>query len=269
MSEPTRWRDDPSIDPEIRSLLTSDHGPPAMKAKQRAAGAAFAAALLTNKAVAAGAAGGSLAWLTSSLTTKVVTSLIVVGGLTYGGFTWFREPETPITAPVSLTLPAASQLHAQPKAQPPPEPPRVPPPIRTAPTPASPSVETSPAPVHKKARVKTRQSPKPASAPPRDAAERIAAEARLLERARIALSSAPRRALLLVKQHAGEFPRGQLVDERQLIHIDALHRLGRKAAARTQARRLLARRGIYARRVRQILGYDVSAADPSEPEATK
>jgi hypothetical protein len=65
---------------------------------------------------------------------------------------------------------------------------------------------------------------------------------------------APAAALARALDHARRFPRGQLTAERTLIQIEALHRLNRDAEARVLARSLVAGSGLYAERVRQLLG---------------
>jgi len=67
------------------------------------------------------------------------------------------------------------------------------------------------------------------------------AEASLLEQARAALSADPARALSLTQQHAQQFPRGLLVQEREVIAISALRRLGRSSEAEARAARFDAR----------------------------
>jgi hypothetical protein len=56
-------------------------------------------------------------------------------------------------------------------------------------------------------------------------------EADLLEQARAALKSDPNRALERATEHARRFPRGVLVQEREVLAIQALRRLGRDAEA--------------------------------------
>jgi hypothetical protein len=56
-------------------------------------------------------------------------------------------------------------------------------------------------------------------------------EAGVLHSARALLTSNPRRALELTKEHARRFPKGDLVQEREVIAIDALRRLGQNDAA--------------------------------------
>lgn len=66
-------------------------------------------------------------------------------------------------------------------------------------------------------------------------------EASLLEQARSALSPNPALALSLTQQHAQQFPRGLLVQEREVIAISALRRLGRSSEAEARAARFDAR----------------------------
>ena len=63
-------------------------------------------------------------------------------------------------------------------------------------------------------------------------------------------------ALQIAAEHAQRFPRAQLASERALIQIEALHRLGRDAEARTLARNISGGSGggLYAERIKQLLG---------------
>jgi hypothetical protein len=75
-----------------------------------------------------------------------------------------------------------------------------------------------------------------AGANPRGAAARPAeSEAELLERARAALASNPARALALTEQVRTRFPAGVLAQEREVIAIEALKRLGRSDEAARRA----------------------------------
>jgi hypothetical protein len=60
-------------------------------------------------------------------------------------------------------------------------------------------------------------------------------EIQLLQRAQDALGSSPSKALDLVNRHVTRFPRATLGQEREVIAIDALVRLGRVGEARTRA----------------------------------
>jgi hypothetical protein len=69
-------------------------------------------------------------------------------------------------------------------------------------------------------------------------------EDQLLERARRALASDPNRALALTREHARSYPSGVLAQEREVIAIEALKRLGRGGEAE-------ARRGTFEERYPQ------------------
>lgn len=65
-------------------------------------------------------------------------------------------------------------------------------------------------------------------------------EIALLRDARLALPSSPALALGLTEQHSALYPRGALAQERELIAITALSRLGRHAAVLSRAQRFAA-----------------------------
>ncbi len=65
----------------------------------------------------------------------------------------------------------------------------------------------------------------------------VNAELILLKRARAALETAPQRALSLSGEHQTRFPRGVLAQEREVIAIEALIRLGRHGRAERRAAR--------------------------------
>lgn len=75
-----------------------------------------------------------------------------------------------------------------------------------------------------------------ASAPPPLGAKRAPpSESQLLDAARAALASSPDRALALARRHAQLYPKGVLVQEREVIAIEALKRKGSKTAAQERA----------------------------------
>jgi hypothetical protein len=95
-------------------------------------------------------------------------------------------------------------------------------PVPEAPVPSA--AEPAPAPTDSAAE---------APAPPASAARgKTPNEAALLERARRALSKNPALALELTRRHQAEFPRGVLRQEREVIAIEALRRLGKAEQAR-------------------------------------
>jgi hypothetical protein len=74
--------------------------------------------------------------------------------------------------------------------------------------------------------------PAPSASSASSARAKTPNEAALLERARRALSSNPALALELTRRHQTEFPRGVLRQEREVIAIEALRRLGKADQAR-------------------------------------
>jgi outer membrane protein assembly factor BamD (BamD/ComL family) len=65
-------------------------------------------------------------------------------------------------------------------------------------------------------------------------------EVKLLHQAQDALAADPAQALSLCGEHAKSFPQGLLAQEREVIAIDALVRLGRANEAHARARRFAA-----------------------------
>ena len=80
-------------------------------------------------------------------------------------------------------------------------------------------------------------------------------EPQLIERARKALASEPRRALSLTQEHQRRFPGGALAVERDVIALEALARSGQTAEAARRARAFEAKypKSIHLPRVRALL----------------
>lgn len=80
-------------------------------------------------------------------------------------------------------------------------------------------------------------------------------EPQLIERARKALASEPRRALALAQEHQRRFPAGALAVERDVIALEALARSGQTAEATRRARAFEAKypKSIHLPRVRALL----------------
>jgi hypothetical protein len=81
-------------------------------------------------------------------------------------------------------------------------------------------------------------TPGAANAPSDAPAPAPATELDILQRASDALRSSPEQALALASEHASRFPAGALSQEREVIAIEALVRLGRMEEARARAARL-------------------------------
>jgi hypothetical protein len=92
------------------------------------------------------------------------------------------------------------------------------------------------------------------------------AEVRLLEQAQDALRDRPRQALSLCDDHARDFRGGMLVQEREVIAIEALVKLGRPAEARARAAAFKTRfpGSSHTRRIEAL-----TSAPAGEPERVK
>jgi hypothetical protein len=136
-----------------------------------------------------------------------------------GGGAWLlasspsaRPPSAPTKSPVSSNAkPESANIKTTPEAP-------------AAPAPAA-SVAESPS------------APSPAKLPGKPSPPAQPSESELLEQARSALKGNPARALQRANEHAARFPRGVLVQEREVLAIQALRKLGRSAEAdrRTEA----------------------------------
>jgi hypothetical protein len=89
-----------------------------------------------------------------------------------------------------------------------------------------------------------------------EGSEELASEARLLERARSALTTDPLRALELLDQHRREFRQGELELEREFLAVESLVRLGRidEAEQRAAVVRQLAPASLYEQRLGKLVG---------------
>ena len=67
--------------------------------------------------------------------------------------------------------------------------------------------------------------------PPAPSAPRGPDEATLLEQARASLATNPTRTLALTREHARRFPRGLLAQEREVLAVEALRRVGKPGEA--------------------------------------
>ena len=138
-----------------------------------------------------------------------------------GGGAWLVSASHPAGPP-----PAPSPTHALA----PPAADVTPPVISATPAPAAPASEAVVAdpspPTAASVPAKLPAKPTPLAQP---------SEAELLEQARAAMKVDPARALQRANEHAAHFPRGVLVQEREVIAIQALRKLGRNAEADRRA----------------------------------
>lgn len=144
---------------------------------------------------------------------------------------------TPKTTVSVADLPEATEARALPHAPPN----DVPPPSAVVrPRPAVPT---------------SRPGPSAIATKPLAADEAEESEASFLHRTRAALASDPARALRMTEEHVSRYPHGVLVQERDVIAIDALVRLGRRDEARSRASAFQTRypKSAHASRIAAIL----------------
>lgn len=133
--------------------------------------------------------------------------------LAAGGGAWLLSTSESAPPPAPTPTAEAPAPPADPAPQTPPPPP-APPESGLAPSAEPPAAQTSPA------------KPAPAAQ---------LSEAELLEQARKALKGDPARALARANEHRRRFPGGVLVQEREVIAIQALRQLGRASEAEQRA----------------------------------
>ena len=241
-----------------RALLTQAGGPRPRTAAERASTAAAVGRIAATPVVAGGA------WL--SWKGALLAMALVAGGLGVSAVAR-REP----TVDVAPRAAARAATAVDPA-------PRVPDQVSAA----APAVRVAPAPAERAAAPVARVPARPArvsAAPTVDAVAHATAtapavepaavavgggggvarpvedELRALERARSMLASDPAEALRIV-DGAGAAGLGGLGEEREVIAVEALHRMGRTEAMRQRAEGFLRRwpRSLYAERVRRLLG---------------
>jgi hypothetical protein len=226
----------------------------ALMAERLAATSAYAAAArsATSPASFLGAVG----------TKKIgVLALVGLGAAIFG---WrARTSEQPSGAPsqvpaqlVALTAPSSSPSPAT---------------VDTSPIPVEALPSTSPVVVVASAAPR-RVAPRPAPSASTQASADVRTspsrenEFALVRRAQDALASDPSRTLSLVQEHVRAFPAGELVQEREVLAVEALARLDRmaEAKARADALRALYPRTPYGARLDRALGEPGSPALPSK-----
>lgn len=213
MTEPTRWRDDASADPDLVSLLEHARPSPEMPQnvdailRSQMTHLAKTPALHAGWARALGFGGG--------------TGLVIVLGVV----AWHAASSAPSSA-VDTQLAASAPIAS-----------------RIAPAAPGPSsLVVTPAPSTDVALPLTDPSARRATKPSTSAGDDgLDAEAQYLEHARKNLDARPSTALAELDAHATRFPKGQLVAEREYLAIVALHNLGRESEAARRANRFFAR----------------------------
>lgn len=111
-------------------------------------------------------------------------------------------------------------------------------------------------------------APRPSAAPSVATATKPAAtELELVQRAQAAVGSDPARALAAAAEHARVYPSGAFVQEREVIAVEALARLGRTDEAWKRAAALVQRfpGTPYATRLERALGRSLSSSPATTP----
>ncbi|HMA94142.1 MAG TPA: hypothetical protein VKP30_15735, partial [Polyangiaceae bacterium] len=172
------------------------------------------------------------------LVTKLLGSLGIVAAVTLGVMQ-LRSPSQPAPLPEAGSTAVTSVAATLPT----PEVAITPPASATEPV----QVAALAAPVAKNA---------PESKVRTTATKPLPSEAALIEQARSALLGSPARALALTETHARLYPKGILTQEREVIAIEALARLGKARAAEQRGSNFRSQQphSIHELRLRQVLG---------------
>lgn len=246
--DPTRLRDDASQPAELRELIERSIDDVGSKDE-------VAKLALKLGAMGIGAAGLTAASAAKASVLGKVGAWVVAAAVVGGGAIAIQQRTSAPPDPVRELAPVSSQVTPVPAA----------PPIEVPATPTgSPTSLAAPAlPPHSRATPQpprapvqastSASSPSPVVHEPPPAVSQLS-ESQVLAAAQTALPSNPARALELTAEHRRRFPTGALSQERQVLEIDALYRLGRRAEADQRAQRFIASHpgSSYARRVREL-----------------
>jgi hypothetical protein len=235
--DPRRFLDSNETEPVLRDALAAARA----RAPSDAALAQLAARLpLPGSGGPGGPSGGTPAAAPAASGATLSSALIGAGLVLVVGatFVWQAAHETPsqpeeraaVTATVTSSAPAPTVSPIVPSASA-----TVAPAARPVESPALASAAPATSAAHGAS-----SSPPEASAAPAMASADAETEAHFLDRARAALGSSPAQALSLTAEHAHRFPSGALGQEREVVAIQALSRLGRADEARSRAQRFLA-----------------------------
>lgn len=238
MSDPTRLFEDPGASPALKELLGSarDDGPSAADLARLAsklgpllvatAPATAAAAAASSSAAPAGAVATGTQVAAGVSLVKVAVIAAVGGTIIAGGaFQAGRSYEAAHPPPPKVEKVAAAPVEAPPVV--------VEPVVEPEPAPVAEPPAPAPEPEQPKAVKATARVPAKASAPP---APQTLSEVELLEKAMAAMRAGDaKEALALTARHETQFGSGALVQEREMLAIEALLKSGRAGDARLKA----------------------------------
>lgn len=157
-----------------------------------------------------------------------LAAIVGAAALIAGGLVWSAKTTSPPVPPpesMEVSAPASPTPKATETAEATPLPPPVQPEAEQNEAPPEESVISAPVSPPQRA---THGEDK-AKAPPPAASNTVAkpSEAALLDAARRALTQDPKRTLAYAEQHRSLYPRGMLAQEREVLVVEALRRLGR------------------------------------------
>ena len=241
MSQSPRWLDDPQgLPSELQQALGADCAEPATEQLLHLTDqlARSLGVVLTPpppvsgvETVAAAKVGAAIA--TSAAKPLVVLGAWVLGGVVLGaGLSGIAQLALPTDGPAPQARAGAPaptrdvrQLHGDANAG-------VPAPVQLSAPSAPPAVVATP---------DVANARSSASVAPAEPIAAVETEVELLKRAQRALGPDPGLALALTGTHVARFPRAELDQEREMIAIDALRRLGRDEEARRRGEAFRAR----------------------------
>jgi hypothetical protein len=160
---------------------------------------------------------------TSGLAGLASVKAIAVAGvaITLGGLWWATtRDDSPVTIPTQVpAITAPAEISSS-----------LPPPAHSAMAPETPSPALSTAAPEKPRRTEASASASPAKGE---------SEVQLIGRAQQLVRSQPQAALALCREHARKFPKGMLVQEREVLIVEALQRMGQEEEARKKSESFL------------------------------
>lgn len=222
MSEPRRLLDDPSTGDALRAAL--DAGRELPDAAQLASLAARLGPLL-----GPGGGGGAAAAAGGSSTAVKATLGLLAAAATTAGMVWWSAGEEPPRASAPEPAPVVAERAAAEAVPEGVDPPEIEAEI------ADGIAEEVAAVAPERPRVRSRADPEVAIAPAPVHEVDPEAELALIQSAQGALGTSPATALARTDEHRRRFGDGVLAQEREVVAIDALVRLGREAEARERA----------------------------------
>ncbi len=209
LQDPPRMAEAEDVPAGLKNLMEDSHKDVLSQAQilAIASGVSRATAGASLAPVALKGGGGSaLKWL---------GGVLLVGLMGLGGYQLLKAPEVP-QEPTSAPAVVATEAPEVSAA-----------PVKVAAPPSIAEEAPKPRVVAPSAPIKAAEAPSPKA--------QLLEESRLLSAARAAVATDPKKALALTEQHRARFPHGTLAQEREVIAIQALGKLGKQKDAERRA----------------------------------